>query len=146
MGRIKILLPDKFQFKTEMKIRVTDINYGGHLGNDSVLSIMHEARIRFLGSLGYAESDVEGTGIMMTDCHINYTSQGFYGDEIIIDVSVPNIERNGCDFIYRITNKNSLAEIARGTTSIVFYSYTLKKLQNTPEKFRIKITELPFLD
>lgn len=146
MGRIKITLPQKFQFKTEMKIRVTDINYGGHLGNDSVLSIMHEARIRFLKSLGYSESDVEGTGIMMTDCHINYTSQGFYGDEIIIYVSVPNLERNGCDFVYQIINKNTSSEIARGTTSVVFYSYASKKLQNTPEKFRTKISELPFLD
>lgn len=145
MGRIKILLPEKFQFRTEMKIRVTDINYGGHLGNDSVLSIMHEARIRFLNSLGYSESDVEGAGIMMTDCHINYTSQGFYGDEIIIYVSAQNPERNGCDFIYKIINKNNSFEIARGTTSIVFYNYTLKKLQNTPENFSKKISELTSL-
>ncbi len=145
MGRIKISLPEKFQFKTEMKLRVTDINYGGHLGNDSVLSIMHEARIRFLSSMGYSESDVEGSGIMMTDCHINYTSQGFYGDEINIYVASQNPERNGCDFIYRITNKNTSAEIARGTTSVIFFNYSSKKLQQIPEKFKVKISELPFL-
>jgi acyl-CoA thioesterase FadM len=142
MGRIKISLPEKFQFKTEMKVRITDINYGGHLGNDSMLSLLHEGRMRFLNHLGYSESNIEGTGIMMTDSHINYTSQGFYGDEIIVYVSVQNPERNGCDFIYRIINKKNSIEIARGTTSIVFYNYTLKKLQNIPENFSRKINEL----
>jgi len=46
MARIKIEIPDKFIYKTEIPIRITDINYGGHLGNDSLLSIIHEARVR----------------------------------------------------------------------------------------------------
>ena len=65
MPRIKIKLPEKFIFRTEIPIRITDINYGGHLGNDSLLSIIHEARVRFLKSLGYSESNVEGVGIIM---------------------------------------------------------------------------------
>ena len=60
MPRIKIELPEIFIFKTEISIRITDINYGGHLGNDSLLSIIHEARVRFLKHLDYSESDVEG--------------------------------------------------------------------------------------
>ncbi|MCU0364969.1 MAG: hypothetical protein MUE93_04775 [Ignavibacteriaceae bacterium] len=40
MPRIKIETPDKFIFSTEIPIRITDINYGGHLGNDSLLSII----------------------------------------------------------------------------------------------------------
>ncbi len=37
MARINIELPDKFIYSTEIPIRITDINYGGHLAHDSVL-------------------------------------------------------------------------------------------------------------
>ncbi len=55
MSRIKIEMPEKFIYKTEIPVRITDINYGGHLGNDSLLSIIHEARVRFLKHLEYSE-------------------------------------------------------------------------------------------
>ena len=77
MPRIKIELPEKFIYKTEIPIRITDINYGGHLGNDSLLSLIHEARVRLLHHLGYSESNVEGAGIMMIDAGIQYKSEGF---------------------------------------------------------------------
>ncbi|MCW8811925.1 MAG: acyl-CoA thioesterase, partial [Chlorobium sp.] len=78
MARIKVELPEKFHFRTEIQIRITDINYGGHLGNDSLLSIIHEARLRFLNHLGYSESNVEGIGIIMVDAGIQYKSEAFY--------------------------------------------------------------------
>jgi len=34
MQRIKIDLPEFFSFTTPIKIRITDLNYGGHVGND----------------------------------------------------------------------------------------------------------------
>lgn len=43
MARVKIELPEKFIFKTEIPIRIDDINYGGHLGNDTVLFTYYEA-------------------------------------------------------------------------------------------------------
>jgi acyl-CoA thioesterase FadM len=43
MARIKIELPQSFSFTCRIPVRITDINYGGHAGNDTVLSIIHEA-------------------------------------------------------------------------------------------------------
>ena len=45
--KIKFKVPSKYHFETKLKIRVSDLNYGGHLGNDSVLSLAHESRVRF---------------------------------------------------------------------------------------------------
>ena len=53
MPRIKLELPEKLVFSTEIPVRITDINYGGHLGNDSILSIVQEARVRFLNEYKY---------------------------------------------------------------------------------------------
>ena len=55
-----------------MEIRVTDLNYGGHVGNDTILSLLQEARQQFLQSKGYAELEVESYGLIMADAMIEY--------------------------------------------------------------------------
>jgi len=62
MARIKLELPETFSFRTEITVRITDLNYGGHLGNADTLVLIHEARVRFLKSYGYSEIDIEGYG------------------------------------------------------------------------------------
>lgn len=142
MPRIKITIPEKFIFKTEIPIRITDINYGGHLGNDSMLSIVHEARVKFLNHLGYSESNVEGVGIIMIDAGVQYKSEGFYGDNLLIEMSVNDFSGIGCDFIYRIANKESKKEIALAKTGIVFFDYEKRKTASVPSAFRNKIEEI----
>lgn len=142
MSRIKIELPEKFIFKTEIPIRITDINYGGHLGNDSLLSIIHEARVRFLKYLSFSESNVEGVGIIMIDSAIQYKSEGFYGDELIVEVAVNDFTGIGCDIVYRLTNKKSIKEIAVAKTGIVFFDYEKRKTAPVPVEFKKKIEGL----
>ena len=84
MQRIKIDLPQKFIFTTEISVRVYDVNFAGHLSNDSILSMVHEARILFLKNWGYSEVDTCGAGIIMFDAALQYKSQGYHGDILII--------------------------------------------------------------
>ena len=142
MPRIKIELPEKFLFRTKIPVRITDINYGGHLGNDSLLSIVHEARLQFLKHLGYSESNVEGTGIIMIDSAIQYKSEGFYGDELLVEIAVNDFTGIGCDFVYRLTNKNSAKEIAVAKTGIVFFNYEKRKTTPLPSEFKSKIESI----
>ncbi|RLD60493.1 MAG: thioesterase [Bacteroidetes bacterium] len=135
MARIKLILPDNFKFSTQLEVRITDINYGGHLGNDSVLGIIHEARIRLLADKGFTEQDIDGVGIIMADSVILYTSEGLYGDKLRIDVAVDDISNKGCDIYYRIVNISNQKIIVKAKTNIVFYNYTSKKLARTPEIF-----------
>jgi len=135
MARVKIELPKEFIFKTEIPTRISDINYGGHLGNDAVLSIAHEARLRFLKQHNFTELDVGGAGIIMVDAAIQYKAEGFYGDIILVEIAVADISGVGCDFIYRCTNKNTGTVIAVVKTGIVFYDYDKKKIVSVPEKF-----------
>lgn len=135
MARIKLMLPEKFNFSTFIDIRITDINYGGHLGNDSILGIIHEARIRLFADKGFSESDIGGIGIMMADVVIQYLSEGFYGDKLRIDVAVDDITNSGCDIYYRLKNTKTEKEIAKAKTNIVFYDYESKKVSRTPKIF-----------
>ena len=133
MARVKIELPKEFIFKTEIPIRINDINYGGHLGNDAVLSITHEARLRFLKQHNFTELNVDGAGILMVDAAIQYKAEGLHGDIILVDIAVMDITRVGCDLVYRCTNKNTGTVIAIVKTGIVFYDYNRKRLSRFPK-------------
>ncbi len=135
MARIKLILPEKFNFSTFIDIRITDINYGGHLGNDSVLGLIHEARVRLLTDKGFSESDIGGVGIIMSDAVIKYSSEGFYGDKLRIDVAVDEITERGCDIYYRLVNSKTEKEIAKAKTNIVFFDYGTKKVAKVPKVF-----------
>jgi acyl-CoA thioesterase FadM len=136
MPRVKIKLPEKFQFKTELPLRISDINYGGHLGNDSVLTIAHEARLRCMKDVGFSELDCGGAGTIMIDSMIVYKNQGFYGDTIEVEVAVTDFSKLGCDFYYLLKSKNNGNEIARVKTGMVFYDYKEGKVVPVPEKFK----------
>ena len=142
MPRIKIAIPDKFIYNTDIPIRITDINYGGHLGNDSLLSIIHEARVRFLNFLRYSESNVEGVGIIMIDSAIQYKSEGFYGDELLVEIAVNDFSGIGCDFVHRLYNKKTSKEIALAKIGIVFFDYAKRKTAPVPPEFKKKIEEM----
>ena len=135
MARVKIELPKEFIFKTEIPIRINDINYGGHLGNDAVLSIAHEARLRFLKHYSFTELNVGGAGTIMVDAAVQYKAEGLHGDIVLVEIAVTDITGVGCDFVYRCTNKNTGAVIAIVKTGIVFYDYNRKKIVTFPEKF-----------
>ena len=136
MARVKLDLPERFLFSTEIQLRASDINYGGHLGNDAVLSIAQEARIHFLRAHGWSEHNVAGVGIIMTDAVVVYRAEAFLGDTLVIDVAVAEIERVGCDFLFRMVNKVSGKEIAQVKTGIAFFDYTLRKPVPVPAEFR----------
>ncbi len=136
MARIKLDLPEKFDFSTEIAVRISDINYGGHLGHDSVLSLTHEARLRLLRKYDFTEIDIDGSGLIISDVAIVYKSEAFYGETLKIEVATSDFSKYGCDFIYKITEKETGREIARAKTGIVFFDYENRKVAPVPEKFK----------
>ncbi len=136
--RIRITLPKEFTFSTEMQVRVNDVNFAGHLGNDRVLSLLHEARTRYLAHFGFSELNVAGVGTIMADAAIVYKSQAFCGDRLTFMVSAANFNRYGCDFLYKIENSSSKREVARAKTGLVFYDYEIKKMMHVPQVFKDK--------
>jgi len=141
MARIKIDLPDNFSFTTSITVRISDINYGGHLGNEAVLAYTQEARVRFLNYYHYTELDIEGSGIIMTDSAIVYKGESFYADQLQIDICVRDFSKYGCDFYYLITNKKTAEEIAHAKTGIVFFDYQKRKIAEVPTPFKMAIEQ-----
>jgi acyl-CoA thioester hydrolase len=136
MARVQIDLPETFPFRTEIPIRIDDINYGGHLGNDAVLSLAHEARVRLFRQHGWSELDVAGAGILMVDAAIVYRAEGRHGMTLRVEVAFDDVRSRGCDLLYRLADAATGAEIARVKTGIVFFDYGARRVAHMPEAFR----------
>ena len=135
MARIKLDLPEHFSFSTELQVRITDVNYGGQMGNDSLLGLLHAARVQFLTHYGLSELDIGGAGIIMADSVIVYKSEAFPGERLNIAVTATDFNQYGCDVVYRVTEQVSGREVARAKTGIVFFYYQKRAVQKTPQPF-----------
>lgn len=131
MARIKINFPSEFIFKTIIPVRITDLNYGNHLANDKVLSIIHEARVQFLNHFKWSEMEMGGVGIIMADVAIEYKNQAFYNDQLEISIAAGDFSRVSFDLFYQITCGEKL--IAKVKTGIVTFDYSTNKVVEIPE-------------
>ncbi|HNC52368.1 MAG TPA: thioesterase family protein [Accumulibacter sp.] len=138
MPRIQIDLPESFVFSTEIPLYLSHINYGGHLDNAAVLAVVSEARARFFQTLGYRELDVEGLGIIVADAALQYRSEAFHGEVMVVRMSASDFGSKGCDLPWCMLDKASGREVARGKTGIVFFDYAARKVARVPEKFRLR--------
>ena len=138
MERIKLKLPDNFKFSTIIKIRITDLNYGGHVGNDSFLSLIHEARQQFLNSFGYSELKLEDTSLIMIDAGIEFKKELNYGDEVKISVAANCFDKFGFDIFYKleIINADNFILAGKAKTGMLCYDYENKKLTGVPGKVK----------
>jgi len=134
MARIQIHLPDQFIFSTTLPVRVSDLNYGAHVGNDAILTIMQEARVIFYRQLGFRdEVSFEGSvGQIIADAAIQYKSESFLGDVLSIHIAVGDFNKYGFDMYYRIDNQTTGKEVARGKTGIVCFDYDRHKVASIP--------------
>jgi acyl-CoA thioesterase FadM len=142
MARIKIDMPESFSFSTSFAVRITDLNFGAHVGNDTVLSFAHEARVRYLQSLGYHELDLDGVGLIMADAALVFKNEIYYGDELLISIQAVEFSRVGFDLIYKMEKKaadQSLLVVALVKTAMVCFNYDLKKVVPLPETAEKKL-------
>ena len=143
MARIKIDLPEAFSFSTSFMVRITDLNYGAHVGNDTVLSFIHEARVRYLQSLGYSELNLGGVGLIMADAALVFKNEIYYGDQLLISIRAVEFSRVGFDLIYKMEKKQAdqpLILVALVKTAMVCFDYELKKVVSLPENAEKKLT------
>ena len=142
MARIKIEIPEKIHDRLSISVRITDVNYGNHMGNDALVGIIHEARVQWLYKMGYNEMNIEGASIIMSDLAVCYLSESFYGDQLDISIAIGELSTAGFELYYLIeTNREEKKiTIAKAKTRIVFYNYKAKKIAAIPDKFKSRIS------
>lgn len=136
MARITLQFPDEqFCYSTQLTVRVTDINAAQHLGNDSMISMISEARARFLFDHSVEEDRDDHVGIIVTDLATTYRAEAYARDELLFEVGVMDFNRYGGDIIFRITRPADEALIAMAKSGFVFFNYREKKVVPMPAPF-----------
>jgi acyl-CoA thioester hydrolase len=135
MARIRISLPESFSFSATIPVRITDVNYGGHVGNDAILSLIHEARVQYLQSLGYTELDFAGTSLIMSDVAIEFKNELFYGNELKVYVAAGDFTKAGFELFYELLTVRDGKEVtvAVAKTGMVCFNYTTRKITPVPD-------------
>lgn len=139
--RIKINFQTPFVFSTLIPVRISDINYGGHVGNDSVLSILHEARLRYLSQWNYTEMQAGGCGLIMADSAIQYKGEAFYGDDLLVEIAINNISEIAFDIFYKVsTNRNEkLIQIVHAKTGMICFDYQTRTIVQMPKALKLNL-------
>ena len=137
MARIKMDISGKTMACIQVQVRITDMNYGNHLGNDRLLAYLQEARVQWLTSLGLSELDAHGVGFLQVDAAIQYKAEGFYDDHIIIQVGTADWTTKSWDFVYRLIlpdQENRILALAK--TGMVAFDYATRKVVHVPGRLR----------
>ena len=135
MARIKIELPVIIIAEIQLRVRIGDINYGNHVGNDAFVALIHEARVQWLQQNNYTELDIEGTGLIMGDLAFEFKNEAFYGEEICIRISAGEILKVSFELYYEMFThrQGKVVALAKAKTGMVCYDYNLKKMTSLPE-------------
>lgn len=138
MARVKLEVPEKKIFTTDINVRISDINYGNHVGNDALVSIVHEARMQWLVSNNFTELNIGGAALMMADLAVEYKAESFYGDTLNIAISIGEITKISFEIFYEITTSRNDKSIlvAKAKTGMVCFDYETRKVTSIPEIFR----------
>ena len=138
MARTKIQLPQNSHGCYQIPVRITDINYGNHVGNNAIVEIIHEARVQFLKENNFTELDAGGTGLIMNELQVQFKNESFYPDILSVDVFIGEISRTTFELFYRLrTQRNgNTITIAHAKTGMVCYDYTAKKVVSISEPLK----------
>ena len=128
-------------FETEYKVIVSDINYGGHMGNERALIIFQQARMEWLNSIGYDEADIEGKGLIQLESHVYYLKEVFMGEKLLCRITGVQPERITFNIEYEIIKENNEAAI-KGTTKMAVFDYEKKKISRIPKEFLEKAVNI----
>ena len=142
MARLQLEFPeDQYCYTTQLTVRVTDINAANHLGNDSMISMISEARARFLFEFGIEETQDDGVGIIVTDLATTYRTEAHARDQLLFEVGVMDFNKYGGDITFRITRPRDGALVAMAKSGFVFFNYETTKVVPMPEAFSRKFAK-----
>lgn len=137
MARIVLDFPESaYCFKTVLTVRISDINAANHLGNDAMISMISEARARFLYHFGITEPMDDRLGTIVTDLATTYRAEAHARDQLQFEVGVMDFNKYGGDVIFRITRLADGRLVAMAKSGFVFFDYKTSKVVPMPDRFR----------
>jgi len=120
-------------FHCDIQVRVADLNYGNHLGNDRILSYFHEGRALWLSQNNLSEQDVGGCGLIMTGATIEYLKQAHLHQHLTLTLGVREVGKARFTIVYQLTNRQTNHAIALGETHMGCFDYQRQRPARAPQ-------------
>jgi len=133
---------DNFLFSTKVKVRVSDLNYGGHVHHAQFFNYFHEVRIDYLKNLGFSEFDLgDGNGLIMVEEKANFKAEVFLGEELWVWTRISSIKRASFKMDYKITKENDphSKPLSLGSSTFMIFDYNKRKPATVPKIFKEKV-------
>lgn len=127
MARVVIDLPKSFPFSTELEIRIEHINRGNHLGNDSLVAYLNEARVRYMNEEINTGQD-KNIWMINGDLAVAYKSEAFYGETLVIALATADYHKYGFDLLFCVTEKKSGRDVAHAKMGMLLFDAVARKL------------------
>ena len=90
-------------FSVNYIVTISDINYGGHMGNERALLLFQQSRIELFKTLGVTEINVgDNVGTIQKDSHVYYKGDVYLGDELTVIIKNIDIKKTSLNFIYSV--------------------------------------------
>ena len=129
MPRLTLAPLPAYDFECTLAVRTTDLNYGGHLGNDRLLALVQEARVAFLAARALSELNAGGPSLIMADAAIVYQGEAFAGDLLRFEVAAREPGRVAFRLFTRVTRPADGAAIALVEIGMVCFDYRSRRAQ-----------------
>lgn len=133
MSRVKLTEKQRYEYCYPITLQPRDINYSGHLGVDSLISVIHAARAYIFKSAGISETNLgDGrTGIIMTDVEINLRAEGFMFDNLGVFTHVGELTKKGFRFFHKVSRDDSTLALAE--MGFLTFDYAARKVTPVPD-------------
>jgi len=120
----------------EHTVGISEVNYARHMDSVAMIQLIHEARLRFLADLGFTESNIYGLGMVVTDLAIDFRSESFANDCLIVEVGVGKFNKYGFDIVFQVNNHALETVVCIAKMGIVFFDFDRHKLAELPRAFQ----------
>ncbi len=144
MPRMKLSEYESYPIRTTLNVRVSDLNYGAHLGHDALLSLVHHARVELFTDLGVTEIDLgdQKTGVVVSDLVVQYRGEAFVGDELLFETAAVEIGFASFRLVHRVTNETTSKPTALIEIGFAAFDLKSRRAGKLPADFKKKLEEI----
>ncbi|GEN29511.1 thioesterase [Halovibrio variabilis] len=142
MERVKLDFPaEAIIHRHPLTVRVTDMNYGRHLGHDALVSLLHEARIQAFAALDLPEWDMHGYPSVVADLAVQYLNEARWPEALVIETAVPAPQGKALTIYQRIYKSESQQWVATARVNQLLIDLATGRPVDVPERVKQVLAE-----
>lgn len=120
MERVRLEFPEAdLVHRHPLTVRITDMNYGRHLGHDALVSLLHEARTQALASLGLSEWDLGGCQSVVADLTVQYQAEARWPDALVVETAMPMPSGKALTVYHRLVREHDGRRVATARLTLL---------------------------